>query len=37
MDTPDVNFSGVLLPPVDAGLAASTTPGPAALVRATQR
>jgi len=37
MDTPDVNFSGVLLPPVDAGLAASTAPGPAALVRATRR
>lgn len=37
MDTPDVNFSAVLLPSVVARPAASTAPGSAALVRATQR
>ncbi|MGH3231232.1 MAG: hypothetical protein ACRDOA_22085 [Streptosporangiaceae bacterium] len=33
MDTPDVNFSAVLLPSVAAGSAASAAPGPAALAR----
>jgi hypothetical protein len=33
MDTPDVNFSAVLLPPAAAGPAASAAPGSAALVR----
>ncbi|MGH3199031.1 MAG: hypothetical protein ACRDOH_23075 [Streptosporangiaceae bacterium] len=33
MDTPDVNFSAVLLPPAAARPAASAAPGPAALAR----
>jgi hypothetical protein len=33
MDTPDVNFSAVLLPPVAVGPAASAAPGPAAFAR----
>ena len=37
MDTPDVNFSAVLLPSVVARPAASTAPGPAALVGATRQ
>jgi hypothetical protein len=37
MDTPDVNFSAVLLPSVVARPTASTAPGSAALVRATRR
>jgi hypothetical protein len=37
MDTPDVNFSAVLLPPVVARPTVSTAAGSAALVRATRR
>ncbi len=33
MDTPDVNFSAVLLPPAAAGPAASAAPGSAAILR----